>query len=78
MDQIITNVEVSTASIIGFFVIVIVGGFFLHLGLSKTEMYKKKVKAKGFLAKFLYLGIFLILLYIVLLVIFGTLSLIGF
>jgi len=78
MDQIITNVEVSTASIIGFFVIVIVGGFFLHQGLSKTEMYKKKVKAKGFLTKLLYLGIFLIILYILLLAIFGVIKLIGF
>ncbi|WP_299763939.1 hypothetical protein [uncultured Dokdonia sp.] len=77
MDQIITNAEVSTASIIGFFVIVIVGGFFLHLVLSKTGIYKKRVKAKGFLAKFLYFGIFLILLYIVLLVIFGIIKLIG-
>ncbi len=78
MDQIITDVRVSTASIIGFFVIVIVGGFFLHLALSKTEMYKKKVKAKGSLTKFLYFGIFLMILYIVLLIIFGAISLMRF
>ncbi len=71
-------IYINISSIIGFFVIVIVLGILLHLGLSKTGIYSRKVRGKGFLPKFIYAGIFLIVLYIVLLSIFGVINLIGF
>ncbi|MFC4635474.1 hypothetical protein ACFO3O_16310 [Dokdonia ponticola] len=70
--------EATTVSIIGFFVIVIVLGFLLHLGLSKTALYSKKVRAKGLLPTFIYICVFLVALYILLLIIFGLIHLIGF
>ena len=69
---------VGISSIIGFFVIVLILGVLLHLVLSKTSVYKRKIKAKGVLSKLLYSGIFLALLYILLLIIFGIIKLIGF
>lgn len=71
-------IYINLSSIIGFFVIVIVLGVLLHVALSKTEVYSKKVRAKGFLPMFVYIGVFLILLYILLLIIFGLINLIGF
>ena len=70
--------EATTVSIIGFFVIVIVLGFLLHLGLSKTPLYSKKVRAKGLLPMFIYICVFSVALYILLLIIFGLIHLIGF
>jgi hypothetical protein len=74
MEQLI---DVNIGSMIGFYAIVIVLGFFLHLGLSKTGLYKRKIKTKGFFSKFLYICIFLVILYILLLVIFGVIKLIS-
>jgi hypothetical protein len=71
-------VYVSVASIIGFFVIVIILGCLLHFALSKTRMYKRKVQGKGVFSKIVYFVILLVMLYILLLVIFGVINLIGF
>ncbi|WP_299211337.1 hypothetical protein [uncultured Dokdonia sp.] len=68
----------SIASIIGFFVVVLTVGYVLHRILSKTGIYKKKIKGKGFFSGFLYTIVLIVVLYIVLLVIFGILNLIDF
>ena len=72
------EVYVGISSIIGFFVIVLILGVLLHLALSKTSVYKRKIKAKGVLSKLLYSGILLVVLYMLLLIIFGVIKLIGF
>ncbi len=68
---------VSVSSIIGFFVIVLILGCLLHFALSKTDIYMRKVQSKGLLSKFLYFAVLLIMLYMLLLVIFGIIKLIG-
>lgn len=65
------------ASSIGFFVIVIVLGYLLHRILSKKKVYLRKVKGQGCIARILYISILLLLLYIVLIVIFGAIKLIS-
>ena len=67
----------SIASSIGFFVIVIVLGYLLHRILSKRSVYVKKVKGQGCIARILYISILLLLLYVVLIVIFGAIKLIN-
>jgi len=71
------KVHVGIESIIGFFVIIIVIGGLLHFLLSKTSLYNRKIKKGEYLSKFIYLIIFLVLLYIALLTIFGVIKLIG-
>jgi len=68
---------VGISSIIGFFVIVLILGCLLHFALSKTNIYMKKVQSKGLLSKFLYFSILLVMLYMLLLVIFGIIKLIS-
>ncbi len=67
----------STVSIIGFFVIVFVLGYLLHRVLIKTGIYKRKIKGRGWISKLLYIGSLMLLLYILLLVIFGVIKLIS-
>ncbi|MFT5890845.1 MAG: hypothetical protein ACI9Y7_000943 [Dokdonia sp.] len=72
------EVEYSYVSIIGFFVIVFILGYLLHRVLTKTGIYKRKIKGKGWVSKLLYIGSLILLLYILLLVIFGVIKLISF
>ena len=67
----------SIASSIGFLVIVIALGYLLHRIFSKKNVYLKKVKGQGCIARILYISILLLLLYIVLIVIFGAIKLIS-
>ena len=63
---------ISIASIIGFFVIVILLGWLLHFLFSRTKFYRNSIKGKALFTRLLYILTLLIVLYILLLIIFGV------